>query len=50
MDAPGSEIVDGTKQRNLICNFKMFIIKSRSEANMTKCKYLSMLGNGYRCF
>lgn len=26
--------------RSLICNFEMFII-SRSEANMTKCKYLS---------
>lgn len=47
MNAYGSGVAGETKQRNFIHNLKFFRIKNRFEENLTKCKYLFMLGNGH---
>lgn len=50
MNAYGSGVAGETKQRNFIHNLKFFRIKNRFEENLTKCKYLFMLGNGHTEF
>jgi len=46
MYASGTEVADEDRKSNFICFLNNFWNK-RSVANMTKCKYLFMLGNGH---